>query len=107
HRFNDDMVFVNGRFLQSAANTDELNDNTFYVDYTNKEVYIAIDPADKLVEITAFSMALHRVYYDVNGMKADNVGPKIRGIDFTQFADSTIFVECVDPVGIKQEAEIG
>ncbi len=107
HRFNDDMVFVNGRFLQSAANTGELNDNTFYVDYTNKEVYIAIDPADKLVEITAFSMALHRVYYDVNGKKNDGIGPVIRGIDFTQFADSTIFVECVDPVGKKPESEIG
>jgi parallel beta-helix repeat protein len=107
HRFNDDMVFVDGRFLQSAANTAELNDNTFYVDYANKEIYLAIDPADKLIEITAFSMALHRVYYEVNGMKADNVGPKIRGIDFTQFADSTIFVECVDPVGVKKETEIG
>ena len=107
HRFNDDMVFVDGRFLQSAANTAELNDNTFYVDYANKEIYIAIDPSEKLIEITAFSMALHRVYYDVNGMKADNVGPKIRGIDFTQFADSTIFVECVDPVGVKKESEIG
>ena len=107
HRFNDDMVFVDGRFLQSAGNTEELNDNTFYVDYTNKEIYIAIDPVEKLVEITAFSMALHRVYYEVNGMKADNVGPKIRGIDFTQFADSTIFVECVDPVGVKKESEIG
>lgn len=107
HRFNDDMVFVNGRFLQSAANTGELNDNTFYVDYSSKEVYIAIDPTDKLVEITAFSMAFHRVYKDVNGKKNDGIGPVIRGIDFTQFADSTIFVECVDPVGIKQEAEIG
>ena len=107
HRFNDDMVFVDGRFLQSAANTTELNDNTFYVDYTSKEIYLSIDPADKLVEITAFSMALHRVYYEVNGMKADNVGPKIRGIDFTQFADSTIFVECVDPIGKKPESEIG
>jgi parallel beta-helix repeat protein len=107
HRFNDDMVFVDGRFLQSAANTTELNDNTFYVDYASKEIYLAMDPADKLIEITAFSMALHRVYYEVNGRKADNVGPKIRGIDFTQFADSTIFVECVDPVGKKPESEIG
>ena len=107
HRFNDDMVFVDGRFLQSAANTAELNDNTFYVDYANKEIYISIDPTDKLVEITAFSMALHRVYYDVNGKKNDGIGPVIRGIDFTQYADSTIFVECVDPVGLKPESEIG
>lgn len=107
HRFNDDMVFVDGRFLQSAANTEELNDNTFFVDYNNNEIYLAIDPTDKLIEITAVSMALHRVYYEVNGMKADNEGPKIRGIDFTQFADSTIFVECVDPVGVKKESEIG
>jgi len=107
HRFNDDMVFIDGRFLQSAGNTAELDDNTFFVDYKNKEVYIATDPTDKLVEITAFSMALHRVYYDVNGKKNDGIGPVIRGIDFTQFADSTIFVECVDPVGKKQESEIG
>lgn len=107
HRFNDDMVFVDGRFLQSAGNTAELNDNTFYVDYSNKEIYLSIDPADKLIEITAFSMALHRVYYDVNGKKNDGIGPVIRGIDFTQYADSTIFVECVDPVGLKPESEIG
>jgi parallel beta-helix repeat protein len=107
HRFNDDMVFVDGRFLQSAGNTAELNDNTFYVDYKNKEIYLSIDPADKLIEITAFSMALHRVYYDVNGKKNDGIGPVIRGIDFTQYADSTIFVECVDPVGLKKESEIG
>jgi parallel beta-helix repeat protein len=107
HRFNDDMVFVDGRFLQSAANTGELNNNTFYVDYAKKEIYLAIDPASKLIEITAFSMALHRVYYDVNGKKNDGIGPVIRGIDFTQYADSTIFVECVDPVGLKKESEIG
>ena len=107
HRFNDDMVFVDGRFLQSAANTSELNDNTFYVDYSKKEIYLSIDPADKLIEITAFSMALHRVYYDVYGKKNDGIGPVIRGIDFTQYADSTIFVECVDPVGLKKESEIG
>jgi parallel beta-helix repeat protein len=107
HRFNDDMVFVDGRFLQSAANTGELNDNTFYVDYTNKEVYIAIDPTGKLMEITAFSGAFHRVYWEVNGKKSDKVGPVIRGIDFTQYSDSTIWVECVDPVGKKLESEIG
>ena len=107
HRFNDDMVFVDGRFLQSAGKTDELDDNTFFVDYKNKEVYIAIDPADKLIEITAFSMAFHRVYKEVNGKKSDGIGPVIQGIDFMQYADTTILVECVDPVGVKSEAEIG
>lgn len=107
HRFNDDMVFVDGRFLQSAGNTNELDNNTFFVDYRNKDIYIAIDPTDKLIEITAFSMAFHRVYYDVNGKKNDGIGPVIRGIDFMQYADSTIFVECVDPVGVKSESEIG
>ena len=77
------------------------------MDYANKEIYLAIDPADKLIEITAFSMALHRVYKDVNGRKNDGIGPVIRGIDFTQFADTTISVECVDPVGVKPESEIG
>jgi parallel beta-helix repeat protein len=107
HRFNDDMVFVDGRFLQSAANTNELNDNTFYVDYNSKEVYIAIDPKGKLVEITAFSMAFHRVFKDANGKKNDKIGPVIRGIDFTQYSDTTIFVECVDPTRKMAESEMG
>ncbi|MBN1819518.1 MAG: right-handed parallel beta-helix repeat-containing protein [Prolixibacteraceae bacterium] len=107
HRFNDDMVFVDGRFLQSAANTGELNDNTFYIDYDKNEVYLAINPESKLIEITAFSGAIHRVYYDVNGKSNDGIGPVIRGIDFTQYSDTTIIVECVDPVGKKDESEIG
>ncbi len=107
HRFNDDMVFVDGRFLQSAANTGELDENTFYIDYEKKEVYIAVNPEGKLIEITAFSGAIHRVYYDVNGKSNDGIGPVIRGIDFTQYSDSTLFVECVDPVGKKDESEIG
>ncbi|MFW6290447.1 MAG: right-handed parallel beta-helix repeat-containing protein [Mariniphaga sp.] len=107
HRFNDDMVFVDGRFLQSAGGTDELDDNTFYVDYDNQDVYLAIDPNDKLVEITAFSAAIHRVHYDVNGTKNDSIGPIIRGIDFTQYSDSTIFVECVHQDGKKDESEMG
>jgi parallel beta-helix repeat protein len=107
HRFNDDMVFVDGRFLQSAGSTGELDDNTFYIDYKNKEVFLAIDPTGKFIEITAYSGAFHRVFGDVNGKKSDKIGPTIRGIDFTQYSDTTIWVECVDPVGIKQESEIG
>jgi len=107
HRFNDDMVFVDGRFLQSTGGTDELDDNTFYVDYDKKEIYIAFDPAEKLMEITAFSGAIHRVYYDVNGKSNDGIGPVIRGIDFTQYSDSTIFVECIDPTRKMDESEMG
>ncbi len=107
HRFNDDIVFIDGRFLQSAGAIGELDGNTFFVDYEKKEIYIAIDPTNKLVEITAWSGAIHRVFHDVKGKKNDGIGPVIRGINFTQYADSTIFVECVDPVGIKKESEIG
>ncbi len=107
HRFNDDMVFVDGRFLQSAGNTAELDDSTFYVDYDKNEVYIAIDPTEKFIEITAFSGAFHRVFHDVNGKTNDGIGPVIRGIDFTQYSDSTIFVECKDPTRKMDESEMG
>src|SRR5262245_54174553 len=33
HRFNNDMVFVDGKFMQSAGWEGEVDENTFYIDY--------------------------------------------------------------------------
>lgn len=107
HRLNDDMVFIDERFLQSAGNTEEVNSNTFYVDYNNKLVYIGVDPTDRLVEITAFNVAIHRIYKDYKGVPSDGIGPVIRGIKFTQYADTAILVEGTYPEGPTDEKEYG
>jgi hypothetical protein len=60
HRFNNDMVFVDGELLQSAGWEGELDEHSFYIDYEAGHVYIGTDPTNRLVEITAFDVALHR-----------------------------------------------
>ncbi len=107
HRFNDDMVFVDGRFLQSAGSTEEVDTNTFYIDYNNKLVYIGTDPTNRLVEITAFNVAIHRTYKDYRGIPSDGIGPVIRGIEFTQYADTAILIDGKYPEGVMDEAEYG
>jgi hypothetical protein len=93
HRFNNDMVFVDGVFLQSAGSVEELTADTHYVDYEQQAVYIGIDPADRTVEITAHDYALLRTTEDVHGKVNDRRGPTIDGITFTQYAWAAIVVE--------------
>lgn len=107
HRFNNDMVFVNGRFLQSAGWEGELDENTFFIDYDAKAVYLAVDPTDKLVEITAFDSALTRTVKDCHGKKSDGKGPLIRGITFTQYAYRAIEIEGKYPEGLSEESNHG
>ena len=107
HRFNNDMVFVNGKFLQSAGWPGEVDENTYYIDYENKEVYIGIDPSDKLVEITAFDIAIHRITGKCHGKTSDKIGPVIKGITFTQYAYRAIDVEGYFPEGLSNEADHG
>jgi parallel beta helix pectate lyase-like protein len=85
HRFNNDMVFVDGALLKSAGWEGELDASSFYVDYDNGYVYLGQDPANRLVEITAFDGALIRVSGPVHGKESDRKGPVIRGITFTQY----------------------
>ncbi len=107
HRFNNDMVFVDGEFLQSAGWEGEVDENSFYIDYENKKIYIGIDPSDKLVEITAYDLALHRITDNVNGLKSDGKGPFIKGLTFTQYAYRAIEIEGTDPEGISNEKDHG
>ncbi len=107
HRFNDDMVFVDGKFMQSAGWEGEVNEDTYYIDYENKHVYIGIDPTDKLVEITAFSRGLVRTTEDINGKKSDGMGPIVRGIEFTQYPFRIIDVEGYYPEGISSDSDHG
>jgi hypothetical protein len=107
HRFNNDMVLVDGKFLQAVGWEGEVDENTFYIDYDAGVVYIGIDPTDRLVEITAFDIALFRTIGECHGKKSDRKGPKIRGITFTQYAYSALEVEGKYPEGLSNEANHG
>ncbi|MEX0845311.1 MAG: hypothetical protein WD022_08510, partial [Balneolaceae bacterium] len=107
HKFNNDMVFVNGRFLQSAGWYNELTDDNFYIDYEEGYVYLAFNPTDKNIEITAFNQGMMITPREVNGKKADGKGPTIRGIEFSQYAFHVIDVEGYFPEGESDESEHG
>ncbi|MCU0645447.1 MAG: right-handed parallel beta-helix repeat-containing protein, partial [bacterium] len=107
HRFNNDMVFVNGKFLQAVGWEGEVDENAFYIDYDAGVVYIGIDPTDKLVEITAFDVALLRTTREVHGKKSDRKGYTIRGITFTQYAYRALEIEGTEPEGLSNEADHG
>ena len=93
HRFNNDMVFVDGEKLKSAGWAGEVDAHSFYIDYQDGYVYIGIDPTNRLVEITAFDSALVRTSGDAHGKTNDHKGPVIRGITFTQYAYRALEVE--------------
>ncbi len=107
HRFNNDMVFVDGKFLQSAGWEGELDENTFYIDYASGLVYLGIDPTGHLVEITAFDFGLRRITGECHGKSPDHKGPVIRGIEFTQYVYRGIEIEGTEPEGIALESEYG
>ncbi len=107
HRFNNDMVFVDGKPLQSAGWEGELNEGSYYIDYENGQVYLATDPTSRLVEITAYDSALVRVTSEVHGKKSDKKGYTMRGLTFTQYAYRALEVEGVEPEGVADPANFG
>jgi hypothetical protein len=107
HRFNNDMVFVNGRFLQSAGWEGELDENTFFIDYETGLVYLSVDPTDKLIEITAFDVAILRTTKEAHGKTSDRKGYTIRGLTFTQYAYRGLEIEGTEPEGISAESQHG
>ncbi len=118
HRFNNDMVFVDGELLKSAGWEGELDAHSFYIDYKSGAVYIGVDPANHLVEITAHDSALVRTSSPAHGKISDRKGPVIRGITFTQYAYRALEVEgkkhftandepTDEPVGLSDPATFG
>jgi hypothetical protein len=103
HRFNNDMVFVDGELLRSAGWEGELDERSFYVDYEAGHVYIGTDPAKRTVEITAFDNAFVRVSRPVHGKESDRKGPTIRGVTFTQYAYRAIDIEGKRPAALVSE----
>jgi parallel beta-helix repeat protein len=107
HRFNNDMVFIDGEFLQSAEWEGGLDAHSYAIDYEGGYVYIAVDPKDRLIEITAFDSAFVRTIKPVHGKTSDRKGPAIRGITFTQYAYRALEVEGVEPDGPADPATFG
>ncbi len=107
YRFNNDMVFVDGKFLQAVGREGEVDDSTYYIDYMTGDVYIGADPTMRMVEITAFDVALKRIIGECHGKTSDRKGPIIRGITFTQYAYRAIEIEGNEPVGVSAEANHG
>jgi hypothetical protein len=93
HRFNNDMVFLDGEMLKSAGWEGELDAHSYFIDYQAGYVYLGVNPANRLVEITAFDGALVRTSQPVHGKVSDRKGPVIRGITFTQYAYRALEVE--------------
>ena len=119
HRFNNDMVFVDGEALQSAGWPGEVGTKGYYVDYGKGYVYIGVNPAGRTVEITAHDVALHRPSRAVHGKASDRKGFTLRGVTLTQYAYRAIDIEgkkpstpvseepTDDPVGPSPEADHG
>jgi hypothetical protein len=107
HRFNNDMVFIDGRPLQSVGWQGEVVAGSYYIDYENGQIYIADDPTGHLVEITARDSAIVRVTGEANGKKSDTKGYTLRGITFTQYAYRALEVEGREPEGLRDPSTFG
>jgi hypothetical protein len=105
--FNNDMVFVDGTLLKPVGAEGDVDENSYFIDYDAAEVYIGFDPANRLVEITAFDSALIRTIDDCHGKKSDGKGPLIRGITFTQYAFRAFEIEGREPEGLADPATYG
>jgi len=106
-RFNNDMVFVDGRFLQAVGWEGHVDENTFYIDYDAGLVYIGINPEGHTVEITAFDVALLRTTGECHGKPSDRKGYVMRGLTIAQYAYRALEIEGTEPEGISDESRHG
>lgn len=107
HLFNNDMVFVDGVLLNSAGGEHDVNEHSYYIDYENGQVYIGVNPENKLVEITAHDAALIRTIADAHGKKNDRKGITMRGLTLTQYAYRALEIEGTEPEKHMDPANFG
>ncbi len=119
HRFNNDMVFIDGVPLRSTGWEGELTPDSYYIDYDAGHVYIRTNPTDRLVEITAWDIGLLRTSKSAHGKESDRKGYTLRGVTFTQYAYRALEVEgkrgavpateepTDDPVGLADPSTFG
>jgi len=106
-RFNNDMVFVDGELLKAVGWEGEIDAHSYFIDYAHEQVYLGVDPAKHLIEITAHDNALTRVTGPCHGRTSDGRGPVIRGLTFTQYAYRAIEIEGREPEGPADPATFG
>lgn len=107
HRFNNDLVFADGRRLKSVGWEGALDANSFYIDYENAAVYLALDPTQHAVEITAHDSALVRTLKPCQGKESDGLGLHLKGITFTRYAYRALEIEGTEPEGLAEEGTYG
>jgi parallel beta-helix repeat protein len=107
YRFNNDMVFFDGKLLHAVGWEGEVDSTSYYIDYAAGQVYIGSNPTNHEVEITAFDGAIIRTIHECHGKTSDHKGPIIRGIAFTQYAYRALEVEGKEAVGVAPESEFG
>ncbi|HEX2853388.1 MAG TPA: right-handed parallel beta-helix repeat-containing protein [Opitutaceae bacterium] len=119
HKFNNDMVFVDGKPLRSEFWEGGLDGDSYSIDYDGGYVYIKFDPAGRQIEITAQDSALIRVTAEVHGKKSDHKGYTMRGLTLTQYAYRALEIDgkrdtvpagvepTDDPVGVADPSTFG
>lgn len=105
--FHNDLVFIDGVPLRAVGWEGEVDAGLFTIDYETRQVYIGTDPTDRLVEITAFDNAFTRTIDETHGRGPDRIGPRVRGIEFTQFGYRAIEILGREPEGPAPESEYG
>ena len=98
------MVFVDGMLLSVVGQKEDVDENSYFIDYDEGQVYIGTDPNDRMIEITAFDSAIIRTIQKCHGKTSDGKGPTIRGITFTQYAYRAVEIEGKDPEGLSDES---
>ena len=105
--FNNDMVFADGKLLKAVDWEGAVKADTYYIDYEAGQVYLGVDPATHVVEITAHDSALVRTTAEVHGKKSDGVGYTLRGLTFTQYAYRALEIEGREPDAPADPATFG
>ena len=107
YRFNNDMVFADGRLLHAVGWEGEVTDTTYYIDYDSARVYVGVDPARRRIEITAHDAAIVRTTGACYGRESDRKGFTLRGLTFSRYAYRALEVEGHDPEGLSGESAHG
>jgi parallel beta-helix repeat protein len=107
HRFNNDMVFADGRRLLSAGWEGELNTNNFFIDYDRKQVFLGFNPTNHVIEITVNNSGLIRTTDDAHGKTSDRRGVIMRGLTWTQYAYRALEIEGHEPNAVTDESTYG
>jgi parallel beta-helix repeat protein len=105
--FNNDMLFVDGAVLNAVGFENQVDEKSYYIDYEAGQVYIGVDPANHVVEITAHDSALVRTTEDVHGKQNDHKGPAIRGLTFTQYAYRALEIQGTEPGKLSDPSTFG